>query len=1053
MTRNYLLLGVLTTSAALTLSVSAQEADQAAELEEIVVTGSYLFTGLDSPSPVVVISGDELINTAPADLATYFFDNVPQNNARAPSFQTENDFLARSRSTRTASVNLRALGGENTLILLNGRRTIENPVPNNGGWRVTDINSLVPRIAIGRVDLLLDGGSSIYGSDAVAGVINSVTRNDFEGFDLALDSRFFEEDTSAKDITLAALWGAGNETSHVIAAIEWHETDELLQDVNSGTFETDPNVDFLTGTGLSREQYLEYTQAGRGTPPSWVDPDCGNPALGVPVRAYYPSYETSDDVTYLSPNPWTDAPGAGPDPTTVADICSQPTGFNQARSIQNDSEQLMIFVAAEHNFSDALYAKAEVNISRQRFNDLEIWGDRGGAAWNPTTPANSGLAYATPVNHPGRLRAVSIDPSFAIGGRGAPTPQTVYIRGETLPFQQEMEAYSETDVWRTAFTLGGDITNDWQWKVDATAAYSTVRSASRDMIKDNYSYAINGLGGANCNPAVANDPLDPMNDSSRGVAIVGQSECFYYNPFMSSALPDAASLLPAGAVSSTGLANDPAMLEWLIPLRLDTFEAEYYSADAQITGSFGNLPGGPIGLAFGGGVRSDTVSRDSDRLVNAGLTASIGVFNDFKGRQKVYNFYGEMALPVHEDVSIQLAARYEDYVDGFSETSPKIAVLWTPTDDLVLRASWGQSFKAPSVIHTQSETFVQGGGRENITIGGVEYGGGRGIRTVLQILPNPELLPQTSDNWSVGGDYNITDNISVGVTYIGIDFTNRISNPTTPQVVSDIGCIFTDENNLPITDAVFPPGHPQEGEVDPTGFIQWNVFGDPALGGVLETTNGNKGCMIASDPNNGFAKLGQNDVSQAVAQPRNLGYLNVEALDIRANMFWDTPIGMVSFTPNVSIFTKYEFPRGSLANADAMCPASGDPTTQDDDVCDGVAREIDFAETSIQSIPRWQGTFTGGLRFGDHNIRLTARYTDGVNLKYEDVLPSQQARFDHEEGIWTLDVNYSWQLSAASGINVSARNVFATEPPANSSSFFNRNLRTYSLQFTHSFAN
>ena len=93
------------------------------------------------------------------------------------------------------------------------------------------------------------------------------------------------------------------------------------------------------------------------------------------------------------------------------------------------------------------------------------------------------------------------------------------------------------------------------------------------------------------------------------------------------------------------------------------------------------------------------------------------------------------------------------------------------------------------------------------------------------------------------------------------------------------------------------------------------------------------------------------------------------------------------------------------------------------------------------------------MRFGDHNVRLTARYTDGVNLKYEDVLPSQQARFAHEDGLWTLDVNYSWQLSAASGINVSARNVFAEEPPANSSSFFNRNLRTYSLQFTHSFAN
>ncbi|MCZ6475674.1 MAG: hypothetical protein O6700_05085, partial [Gammaproteobacteria bacterium] len=75
MTRNYLLLSALASAAAVT-SVSAQEADQAAELEEIVVTGSYLFSGLDSPSPVHVISGDDLVSAAPTDLATFFFDNV-----------------------------------------------------------------------------------------------------------------------------------------------------------------------------------------------------------------------------------------------------------------------------------------------------------------------------------------------------------------------------------------------------------------------------------------------------------------------------------------------------------------------------------------------------------------------------------------------------------------------------------------------------------------------------------------------------------------------------------------------------------------------------------------------------------------------------------------------------------------------------------------------------------------------------------------------------------------------------------------------------------------
>ena len=104
--------------------------------------------------------------------------------------------MARERATRTANVNLRGIGGENTLVLLNGRRTITNPAPEFSGFRLTNINNVVPRIAIARTELLLDGGSALYGSDAVAGVINTVTRNDFDGFDFAVDTRFFEDQAS-----------------------------------------------------------------------------------------------------------------------------------------------------------------------------------------------------------------------------------------------------------------------------------------------------------------------------------------------------------------------------------------------------------------------------------------------------------------------------------------------------------------------------------------------------------------------------------------------------------------------------------------------------------------------------------------------------------------------------------------------------------------------------------------------------------------------------------------------------------------------------------------
>ena len=87
---------------------------------------------------------------------------------------------------------------------------------------------------------------------------------------------------------------------------------------------------------------------------------------------------------------------------------------------------------------------------------------------------------------------------------------------------------------------------------------------------------------------------------------------------------------------------------------------------------------------------------------------------------------------------------------------------------------------------------------------------------------------------------------------------------------------------------------------------------------------------------------------------------------------------------------------------------------------------------------------------------MTACYTDGINQLVGDLTTQQAANFNHQEGLWLLDFNYSWQITAALGINASVRNLFAEEPPittGGNGAFFNRNRRTYSLQFTHSFSN
>ena len=292
-----------------------------------------------------------------------------------------------------------------------------------------------------------------------------------------------------------------------------------------------------------------------------------------------------------------------------------------------------------------------------------------------------------------------------------------------------MSAFNDNDILRAAFGVEGDINANWSWMVDTSASYSEVRNGARDQVLIRYPEAIAGLGGPNCNRSSTD-------------SVPGMGDCYFYNPFMSAALPDAASRQTD--LSQTGLANDPDMLNWLTPLRVDNFEGEFFTFDARVTGQFGELAGGPVGLAFGVAYREEEVGRDADPLVNAGEMATLGVFNDFRGKQQVDSTYFEVALPIHEDVNVQIAGRQESYEGGFSEFSPKIAALWTPTDRLTVRGSWGTSFKGPSVSHVAAETIFTGMGPGGVTVNGLAVRR-HGRRSFVHLHFNAEYGPPAAD--------------------------------------------------------------------------------------------------------------------------------------------------------------------------------------------------------------------------------------------------------------------------------------------------------------------
>ena len=181
-------------------------------------------------------------------------------------------------------------------------------------------------------------------------------------------------------------------------------------------------------------------------------------------------------------------------------------------------------------------------------------------------------------------------------------------------------------------------------------------------------------------------------------------------------------------------------------------------------------------------------------------------------------------------------------------------------------------------------------------------------------------------------------------------------------------------------------------------------------------------------------------------KPTNIGYVNTEFLDVHANMRFDTPIGALSFTPNLTFTLKYDFPVGGTAGRDGLCPPP-------EGICSAIGRSIGMGFNGVTSMPHWQGSFPVTLNVNNNDFRVVARYRDSLNTAFEDLNDNQKAVFIHEEGQWTLDVNWSYRFNQGSTISLFVNNAFATDPPDQGSARFDRRRREYGLQFRHSFEN
>ena len=737
-----------------TTTVDARLHSTALELVEIVVTGTAF-----EESPVtlpysVSVSSRRTLAEQGSPQATDFFKNLSASHgALGERHSYANTAQPGAVPETIASVNLRGLGPSRTLVLLNGRRHTYVPVRMYGG-RFVDVNSF-PSIALDRIEVLKEGASAVYGSDAVAGVTNFLTRSDFEGVELAAAHEYY---AASGNTSVGGIWGRPlGENAHAVVSAEVLQTQYLK--VRDRPFALAP---FISGAG---------GWSFVGNPGAFLFPELAGDESSKDFSAALRNAQFGGRV-FVDPA-CQDFGGHREDET-----CRM--RYQAWDDLQQASRYLRAFGEINGRWGDGGDYHVEALLARTATPE-----------WS-TTPSFApiyqydGAHLVTPGN-PGRRHFCNSDATAAGFASASECLQgDWYFYGRTIGNSGPARLVSRgsqtlrvaASANRTAGTLAG---NDLV--LEAAVGYS--RATGNVSLPAEYAHrrflAFRGFGGPNCGVNVVPDASSPsgMALGPLGGAVAGQGDCMYYNPFSSaiqySQQPGAPFETRANPDYVASLANPDELRTWLfdkVDLRSKTNLAV---ADAMVKGA---LVEGVANFAAGYQFRWFGVSAQPNDAGNLSInpcpvlgdqscTEKIGPFSLINGfypddaSQTVHRFFAEVPLTLGDRISAQAAVNYE-FHDLASSFDPRLALRVQLFDALALRVSVQTTFRAPSVDDVNEQ-------QNTATVYVPEAEAWRATDN----FGNPDLEPEQAFTYNVGASV-LWSRMRAAVDYWSYDFRNLI---------------------------------------------------------------------------------------------------------------------------------------------------------------------------------------------------------------------------------------------------------------------------------------
>ncbi len=729
--------------------------DEPASVEEVVITGSLIAgTPEDAALPVDVIGAEELAKQGSPSTLELLKGLSVSNGVLGDT----NQFDARAQGSEgSGSVNLRGLGPTRTLVLLNGRRLPINPFALAGAGAV-DTN-IIPSAAIGRVEVLKDGAAATYGSDAIAGVVNFITKKGQEGGELAASYRHI--DGSDGDWTASATWGWAGENSDVFVAFGYQHRSEL--DVLERDF--------------ANNEYLENPEGG------WTA--AGNPSSFIPLGSPANRFRDSSCAALGGY-----AGFSGNTPACYAHHIQYDNLVEEENRYQIYGEFNRDINATTSLHLEGLYAETDVPQWETSPSYALLAGPT--PTTNTLPPQFSGQ-YFVPATNPGLIAYIAnnptipannsgtgaavVLPSAVLGGGALVIASRPHLLGGNPMFGDGPSRGSRNfKAYRLSAELKGEFNPDTRWTLSATYGEERGNRTGYDTVVSRYQLALRGLGGANCNGIVAGNP---------------GSTCQWFNPF-SSAIQQNAISGQASPQYNPALANSPELTRWFFQ-KLETEQTTgLFVAEAVISGKLFALGGGDAAWAVGGQYRRSTFdvwyNDISNRAKNpcidspinpaATCTASqgpfafLGVGSNQSVEQATWSGFGEVSLPFTDNFNVSIAARYEDIQDVGSTFDPKISAKWQIIEPLAIRASLGTTFRAP-VPNQITDDFVTS--LQSI----------QGTFRAVDIYGNPDLQPETATTYNVGLILEVGA-FKASLDYFNFDFKDPITTEPVAGIVAKV---------------------------------------------------------------------------------------------------------------------------------------------------------------------------------------------------------------------------------------------------------------------------